>query len=53
MSESVKRAHSLLQILLQAEALREHPENAFITPDHPETHLRLLDKHAEQSSLWK
>lgn len=33
-----------------AESLREHPESVFLTPNHPETRLRLLDKRAEQSS---
>lgn len=33
-----------------AEALREHPEQLFIEPEHPETPLRLLDMRAEQSS---
>ncbi len=33
-----------------AEALREHPERLFIKLEQPETPLRLLDRHAEQSS---
>ncbi len=33
-----------------AEALREHPERVFISPEHSETPLRLLNGRAEQSS---
>lgn len=38
------------QLTWDADALREHPESVFLTPDHSETRLRLLDRHEEQSS---
>jgi len=38
------------QLTWDAEALREHPERLFISPEHSETSLRLLNGRAEHSS---